>query len=196
VTYRPHKDETGEWPRPCDPVDKTERRAIWVIALAVITLIVFASDAKAACNVPRSATVKGEHIQRDQRVNTTIALRMADAMDAPYSHHVAVVAAATQEDSQHNYPRGHGTSVGYLQLIDIHEPDGVGIDWRMKVRNSAGWFLRGARQLDPRGTARLATTRQGWGLIQRVQRSGHPTKYNKWIRESIRTVKLYRASCR
>lgn len=189
------KDHTGEWPtpvKPLDPISRREWHAIWAIAAIVIAFLAFAPGAKAACNVPRAATVKGHHIQRDQRINTTVALRTADAMRSPYSHHVAVVAAATQEDSQHNRASGDGTSVGYLQLIDIHGS----VAWRMKVRNSAGWFLRGARQLDPNGTARLATTRQGWGLIQRVQRSGHPTKYNRWIPEAIRTVNLYRASCR
>lgn len=197
MTHRPRKDETGEFPAIIEPVKRSERIIGWFIASLVAASIVlsFVADSASAaqrCNVPRSATVKGERIDYDQRVNTTLALRLSDHMGTPYSHKVAVVAAATQEDSQRNRASGHGTSVGYLQLINLHGT----VAWRMKVRNSAGWFLRGARLIDPRGTARLATKRGNWGLIQRIQRSGHPTKYNQWISESIQTVNKYRASCR
>lgn len=191
-----------EFPAIVDDVSGGEKAAAWVIGIIVIAVIVatllMPEPARGGpvtprrCNVPVTATVKGARIERDQRINTTIALRLADRMQAPYKHHVAVVAAATQEDSQRNRVGGHGTSVGYLQLINIHGS----VAWRMRVENSAGWFLRGAKSLDPRGTARLATTRRGDGLIQRIQRSGHPEAYNKWIAEAASTYKKYRASCR
>lgn len=202
------EDDTLGFPAavtPNTPLTKTERRAlITIVALIVACFVIAMSapDAKAAtqrCFVPSTATVKGEPIRghrgqygTTRQVNTTIALRLADRMRTPYRHRVGVIAAATQEDSQQNQPRGHGTSVGYLQLINIHGS----VSWRMRVENSAGWFLRGAKRLDPRGTARLATTRRGHGLIQRIQRSGHPYAYNQWIAEAASTYKKYRATCR
>lgn len=192
MTHRPSKDATLEFPAvKSNRHRRPSRISIWTIVGILLLAMMFASDARAACSVPATATVKGHRISADQRRNTTIALRLADQMHAPFKHKVAVVAAATQEDSQHNRAAGHGTSVGYLQLIDIHGT----VAWRMRVRNSAGWFLRGARQLDPRGIARLATTRQHTGLIQRVQRSGRPYAYNRWIAEAVRTINKYRATC-
>lgn len=189
-------DHTQEFPRVSDDLTRSDKVWLWIVALVVAfaVLMSLAADASAArrCVVPPTATVKHRAISLEQRVNTTAALRLADRMRAPFKHHVSVVAAATQEDSQRNRVGGHGTSVGYLQLIDKHGS----VEWRMQVVNSAGWHLRGAKQLDPRGTARLATTRRGWGLIQRVQRSGHPEAYNQWIAEASRTVNLYRATCR
>lgn len=139
-----------------------------------------------------SITIKGvRKVGVKRRRNITRALRLARKMKAPRSHMVALVAAMTQEASGHNKPLGHGTSVGILQLIDEHGS----VAWRMKVENSAGWFLRGARRLDPHGRARLATTRRGWGLIQRVQRSGHPSLYNQWIPEASRTVRVFLGPC-
>lgn len=203
---RVRKDDTGEFPSPLEPVTRSDRR--WGVALAIMLLVLahFMWDPGSAearpCHVPAGVKVKGEVASAEQRRNTTVALRLADRMKAPWRHKVAVVAGATQEDSQYNRRRGHGTSVGYLQLTNIHgtpkysvSPE-ANIRWRMQVRNSAGWFLRGARKIDPRGRAPLATTRGRWGLIQRIQRSGHPYAYNRWIRESARTVRAYNRTCK
>ena len=101
------------------------------------------------------------------------------------AHLVALVAAATVEQNQYNLPYGHGTSVGFLQLIDLHGT----LAWRMVVKNSAGWFLRGARQVDPKG--RMAPGR----LAQAVQRSGYPDAYNARVAEARVTVRTWLRGC-
>lgn len=135
--------------------------------------------------------VKQQRASRNQRKNITTALNVANRMRAPRSHRVALVAAIIVENSGWNKPWGHGTSVGILQLIDVHGT----LAWRMKIKNSAGWFLRGARKLDPRGTARLATNKYSWGLVQRVQRSGVPFAYNERLPEARRIVANWYKTC-
>lgn len=136
--------------------------------------------------LPANVTVKHRRARLDQRRNLTIALNLARRMDAPRNHRVALVAAMTQESSATNLPHGHGTSVGVLQLIDTHGS----FAWRMKVVNSAGWFLRGARSIDPRGN------RSPGRLAQDVQRSGYPYAYEQWVPEARRTVRIYlRPAC-
>lgn len=145
--------------------------------------------------IPARVTVKGSTASLHQRRMLTRALAEARRRHAPKSHMVALVAGMTQESAAENLAYGDRDSVGILQLRAMHEPDGVGIDWRMRPENSAGWFLDGAHSIDPRGRARLATTRAGWGLIQRVQRSGHPELYDQWIPEARRTVGAYLGAC-
>lgn len=152
-----------------------------------------------ACSNPRAplpliGRVRGKagYVGMQQRRNVTVALNTARKMRAPRSHQVAVLAAALQEQGWSNKPYGHGSSVGFLQLINAHGS----AEWRMRVRNSSGWFLRGARQLDPHGTAPLATTDNGWGLMQRVQRSGHPSLYNQWIDEARAAVATFYRPCK
>lgn len=145
------------------------------------------------CERPRP-TVTGVQVKHrwagvGQRRNLTRALNLGRRMGVPRSHQVALVAAATQEQSAYNRPYGHGTSVGFLQLISVHEPDGVGYDWRMQITNSAGWFLRGARKLDPGGR------RAPGELAQDVQASAHPTLYRQWVGEARRTVTRFYGPC-
>lgn len=141
--------------------------------------------------VVRGITVKGVPANAHQRRNITRALRVARRMHSPRSHMVGMVAGITQEATAYNRASGDGTSVGVLQLISDHGD----VAWRMKVENSAGWFLRGARSIDPHGRAALSTTRYRWGLIQRVQRSGHPFAYNQWLPEANRTVAAFLGPC-
>lgn len=141
--------------------------------------------------IVRGITAKKQRASFTQRRNVTIALNVGRSMRVPANHQVAMVAAATQEASLYNNPWGHGTSVGFLQLIDTHEPDGVGHDWRMDIHNSAGWFFSGARQIDPRGNARI----NPGDLAQRVQRSAHPTLYYQWVREARTTYRKFLGPC-
>jgi hypothetical protein len=134
-------------------------------------------------------TVKHRRAQISQRRNLTTALNLGRKMRVPRSHQVALVAGATQEQTAYNKPSGHGTSVGFLQLINLHghpkysvNPS-ANIRWRMQIPNSAGWFLRAARKIDPRGR------RYPGKLAQDVQGSAHPTLYNQWVAEARRTVR-------
>ena len=135
--------------------------------------------------IPYGITVKHRVATINQRRNLTTALDLARRMRSPHNHQVALVAAMTQEASARNLPYGHGTSVGILQLIDIHGS----FAWRMRITNSAGWFLRGAHRIDPRG--HLYAPR----LAQRVQRSAYPTAYARWRREAENTVRRYHRFC-
>lgn len=134
--------------------------------------------------IPTKSTNRGASWH--QRQNVTDALNVARRMNAPRSHYVTVIAAAMQEQGLGNYPRGHGTSVGFLQLIDDHGT----VAWRMEVTNSAGWHLRGARQLDPRGRIAPGT------LAQMVQGSAHPTLYHQWVPKARIIVRTFLAPCR
>lgn len=133
--------------------------------------------------IPTKETTRGASLH--QRRNVTVALNVARKMRAPYGHYVEVIAAAMQEQGLGNYPKGHGTSVGFLQLIDIHGT----VAWRMNVVNSAGWNLRGARQLDPHG--RIPPGR----LAQLVQGSAHPTLYYQWVPKARTIVATYLRPC-
>lgn len=135
--------------------------------------------------VPRSVRVKGARTSLHQRRNITAALNIARKRDVPMNHRLALIAAATQEQSTNNQPYGHGTSVGFLQLIDIHGS----VAWRMQLRNSVNWFLNGARKVDPHG--RMAPG----SLAQAVQRSAHPDLYHQWVPEVRRTYRLYIGRC-
>lgn len=143
--------------------------------------------------VPRTVRVKGVRATSHQRQMLTRALNEARRMRAPRSHLVAVAAGMTQETVAQNLNYGDRDSVGILQLRAMHGTR----RWRLVPENSAGWFLRGARQLDPRGRAPLRSDRRTgrWGLIQRVQRSGHPYAYNRWLPESRRTVAAFLGAC-
>ena len=129
--------------------------------------------------------VKGSRASIQQRRNITAALNIARKRGAPLNHRLGLVAAITQEASANNLSHGHGTSVGILQLIDIHGS----VAWRMHLPNSVGWFLNGARKVDPRGRMSPGS------LAQAVQRSAHPTLYHQWVPEASRTYKLYLAGC-
>jgi len=133
----------------------------------------------------RSATVKHRSARFVQRRNLTTALRYARRVRAPLNHRIALVAAITQESTANNLPYGHGTSVGILQLINTHGS----VAWRMRITNSAGWFLRGAKKVDPHG--RMAPRR----LAQAVQRSAHPSAYGQWVAEANRTVRKFYGRC-
>lgn len=178
-----------EFPKITDSMTRTDRISIWVIGgiiLAIIVALALPSDATAAprCTVPSTITAKHHRTTVEQRANVTKALRLSTRMGSPRKHQIALVAAATQEDTLRNRVKGHGTSVGFLQLIDLHGT----VTWRMNINNSAGWFLRGARQADrPWLTAAQ--------LAQAVQKSGHPYAYGQWVGEARRTTLGYLASC-
>ena len=145
---------------------------------------------RGARSVPARATVKRQAINAHQRQVLTRGLRVARKKRASRNVMVSYVAAATQESTATNLRGGHGTSVGHLQLIDIHEPSGTnGVSWRMNIENSARWYLRQAVQIDRRRSVRPGR------LAQKVQRSAHPHAYNQWESEARRTVRLFLGPC-
>ena len=134
----------------------------------------------------RGVTVKGQPADIGQRRVLTRSLNVGRRQHANTTAQVALVAAITQESSAHNLPYGHGSSVGVLQLIDIHGS----VAWRMVIENSAGWFVRGARQVQ-RGWPGIGPGQ----LAQAVQRSAYPSAYNQWVPESRRTYRRYLGPC-
>jgi hypothetical protein len=179
-----------------------------IIIAAAIALYATSSTAEAApspkrasCSEPRAILpppmyVKGSRAHRDQRKNITTALNVAKKMRAKPNHRVGLVAAIIAENSGWNKPWGHSSSVGLLQLLNIHgsPPYRVNptanIAWRMRIRNSVGWFLRGARQVDPRGRLDPAS------LAGRVQRPrGGRSVYVPYVGEAQRIVAKYDAAC-
>jgi hypothetical protein len=136
--------------------------------------------------IPRGVTVKHHPADRAQRDVLTRALAYARRTDTPTNVQVAMIAAITQESGARNLRYGHGTSVGVLQLIDLHGS----VAWRLVIENSAGWFLRGAATIPGHRTTSPGT------LAQQVQRSGYPDAYHRWVPEARRTLNAYLGPCR
>lgn len=133
---------------------------------------------------PAGVTVKHRRASGTQRANIARVLNVGRRMRVPRNVQVAAITAITQESRATNPPHGHGTSVGILQLINLHGS----VAWRMVIENSAGWFYRASRQVSTRGV------RPG-DVAQRIQRSGHPTAYRQWEREAGRTYRLWLRGC-
>lgn len=178
------------WPTPVGDLHgeltKAERRCfVGLVAIVMLCFaLVMAEPSEARQCLPRTVTAKHAPTTAAQRANATAALDRALQMGSTQKQQVALIAAATQEQGLRNEPYGHGTSVGFLQLIDVHGSK----RWRMRIYNSAGWFLRGAKQVD-------APALSPGDLAQRVQRSAHPTLYRQWVGEARRTVNSYRRFC-
>lgn len=154
-----------------------------------------AHNLKHLCGKPRpiirSVKVKRVWANATQRRNLTVALN--GHRRASTRHLVAMVAAIIQEDSGYNRPKGHGSSVGILQLINIHGTPkysvnpAANIRWRMVIHNSTSWFISGVRRVD-RG--------QSIGdLAQAQQGSAHPTLYRQWVGEARVIVARFRGPC-
>lgn len=141
------------------------------------------------CAKPRPvlayATVKYTRATRSQRVVLSRVLAEGRRTRAHPNVMVSIVAAVTQESTATNLPYGHGTSVGILQLIDLHGT----VAWRMVIENSAGWYYRGAR------TVRGYRTMPPAQLAQAVQSSAHPTAYQQWVPEARRTYRRWLGPC-
>jgi hypothetical protein len=187
------EDDTLGMPTPVSDLHreltKTERRCfiglVAIIMLAAALALVPSAEARQC--LPRTITAKHAPTTALQRANVTAALDRAWAIGTTRKQQVALVAAATQEQKLENLPHGHGTSVGFLQLTDHHF--GGSVRKRMRIYNSSGWFVNGAKQVD---RPHLSPGQ----LAQRVQRSAHPYAYQRWVGEARRTVNAYRASCR
>lgn len=144
------------------------------------------------CSKPRPGlsashriTVKRFPATRHQRRVLTRALAEARRKNTHPNVTIALVAAITQESAAKNLADGHGTSVGVLQLINIHGS----VAWRLQIENSVGWFLRGANRTKGHKTTAPGT------LAQQVQRSGHPKAYDQWVSEAKRTVRIWNGPC-
>lgn len=136
--------------------------------------------------VPSYVTVKHKRATLHQRQVLTEALNVSRQRNARFKVHQALVAGITQESTAHNRASGHGTSVGVMQLIDTHGS----VRWRMHIPNSVNWFLNGVIP-DDRRNPHLSITQ----LVQRQQRSAHPTLYQQWAPEAARTVKAFLGPC-
>jgi hypothetical protein len=118
------------------------------------------------------------------------ALNEADRLRAPYRAIIALLEALIVEAPDFKNPTGgHGTSVGPLQLTNIHL--GGSVERRRNTRVVVRLFLEsgftgkgGAMKLareNPNQTA-------GW-IAQQVQGSAHPSRYNQYSQQA---QKIYR----
>ena len=79
-------------------------------------------------------TVKGQRATADQRRNAERCLDVADTLKAGPKATKALMVAVTQESGIQNLTYGHSSSVGILQLLDIHGPVSVRRDIEHCVR--------------------------------------------------------------
>ena len=176
------------------------KRAVgWVVLLAAAAVLwnAYPADAQAAsarraiCHradlpaIPGRYKVKGRPARWGQRRNMAKALNVARRMRAPEAHYVAIIAAMINEASGWKPPYGPGPSVGILQLINTHGS----FAWRMKIRNSAGWFLRGARRVDPYGRMHPGA------LADAIERPAIRGGYYQRVGNARRIVRLYHRGC-
>lgn len=145
-----------------------------------------------ACRHPRPM-IHGHITVKGQRANQTQLRVLTSALNAAKQRrliriktYVAVVAGITQESTAYNLASGHGTSVGVLQLIDLHGS----VAWRLNIKNSVNWFLNGVIP-DDQAHPDLSIN----DLIQRQQASGHPSAYAPHVPEARRTVRAFLGPC-
>lgn len=129
---------------------------------------------------PKPTTVKFVRASGAQRRNIARTIKVGYDMEMTVNEIISSVMAITVETRARNLSYGHSSSVGILQLLNIHGS----YQWRMVIENSVGWYFRGAQKLN--------TTFMTPGQIaDRIQRPAKRGVYDKYRAESTRTVKSY-----
>lgn len=135
-------------------------------------------------------TVNGTTATAEQRDLIARALRVAHSLDAPSLAMLALLVAGTAESTWRNLTYGDSSSVGVLQLLDIHGS----VESRRNVERVVGLFLTQgftgaggaiglAREHPDWSPAQIATTVQG-------NRDGAST-YAGFVDEARRTLSAY-----
>lgn len=134
---------------------------------------------------PPSVRVKGSVGSAAQRRVITIALNEARRQGATLNVRIALVMALTQESSASELSGGHGTSVGPLQLINLHGTPAQ----RKSTLFSTRWFLSGVLR------SRFAGKTPGQ-IADDQQRPARRGLYDKWEPEARHTVRLFMRGCK
>lgn len=129
---------------------------------------------------PYKTTVKYVDATLTQRNNIARTINLGIKMRMDKKEIASAVNAITVETRALNLPYGHSSSVGILQLLDIHGS----YEWRMVIENSVGWYYRGARQLNTKNM-------KIWEIAAAVQRPAVPTVYRDYQVESLSTTNKY-----
>lgn len=154
-----------------------------------------ARDARRAPGLARDAaiTVKGQPADRAQIALLDRFLDVARSLSAPRPALVALVMALVQESGARNLTYGHSSSVGPLQLLDIHLGASASTDGgRRDVELVARLFL--TQGFTGRGGA-IALAGQGLApaeIAAAVQGNRNGARdYAPWLAEAERTVDAY-----
>lgn len=132
--------------------------------------------------VPKQTTVKHVSATAEQRKNIARSVAVGVKMGASPKMIDSMISAITIESRALNLPYGHSSSVGILQLLDIHGS----VAWRMNIENSVGWYFRGAMKLDTKNMTAPE-------IAAAVQRPIDGSVYKIYIDESVSTRKAYLA---
>lgn len=119
----------------------------------------------------------------------TTMLHESRTAKASFRVQVAILAAAMQESRARELPYGDGTSVGPLQLINIHGPAHL----RQRADFSSRWFLPQATRMDhPRMTVAEIAVR-----VQKPRdRKGYKRAIERlWKQSAIRNARIYNKGC-
>jgi cell wall-associated NlpC family hydrolase len=139
----------------------------------------------------KQLTVQGSPASREQRKNMETVLAVADEEKAGERATLALLEACIQESWFRNLPGGHSSSVGILQLLNIHlggstSTNGGRRDVELVARKflTDGYWIKG-------GAIKLATRNPDWTpgkIAQNVQGSGADSgdggTYEQWRAEA------------
>lgn len=135
--------------------------------------------------------IKGEKADKDQLRNIETVLSVARSVNAGAKAVLALVEACIVESLFRNPKDGEGSSVGILQLTDIHY--GGSVDARRDIERVVEDFLK--RGFAGRGGAiQLARENDDWTageVAQGVQASGHPERYDQYKAEAKDIIDAY-----
>lgn len=148
--------------------------------------------------VPGSVTVKGLRLRpgkrkgnsphwRNQRKVIGWLANEALRRHLPRAVLISAVATTTQESSARELDYGDGTSLGPLQLIDIHGTPRE----RKSIEFSGNWFYNGAIRVWRRYRGHIDAVRMS-DAVQRPRVHGRPAH---WIPEAERTVRIVLGDC-
>lgn len=140
--------------------------------------------------VSGSLTVKGVRATEEQRRIGQRVLAVADSLKASRKASIALMEACIVESEVKNLTHGHSTSVGVLQLLNIHGSvqKRMDVEWCVRLFLTKGFTGRG-------GAIKLAKSSMSAGQIaQAVQGSDYPTRYDEVRVEAEKWVDAYAGS--
>lgn len=141
---------------------------------------------------PVDLTVKGAAATAEQRRIGERALAVADELNAGSKATLALMEACIVESGVRNLPYGDSSSVGVLQLLNIHGSVStrLNVEWCVKKFLNDGFTGRG-------GAISLAKSNPSMSagqVAQAVQGSQYPDRYDQVQREATRWVNAYGGS--
>jgi hypothetical protein len=137
-------------------------------------------------------TVKGARATAEQRRIAERVLAVADDHNAGSKATLALAEACIVESGFRNLPYGHSSSVGVLQLLNIHgsTTTRLNIEWTVRKFLHDGFTGRG-------GAIALARKHPSWSagqVAQACQGSAFPERYDQVQHEAAKWVSAYAGS--